>query len=459
MSQNPDEPRENAPEDAGFESGLDYGAFAADEPDYPEDHFDSEPAESADAARSSPEESAPSSEPAAGAPAPRAASPEDVGEQPTTVVPPVREDDNATRSLSEELAAAESASSGERADAGDPATQRSPADTDEPRTAAVPAGPAPAGVGQSAPPQPREESVSGSASADYRESPADRDPVPAAVPSASSPVRSGQAKHAAAPPDDAEIREEAERDKRGVSRFFTVLIAIFTPILFIVLAIRLVASPLFLMFTYWRPGFPEDAEWGLSDRLLYGSYGTDFLLNAADSRYLAELAPGGEPLFTDAEVSHMADVKILLWYVMIIGVVLLLITLLLALLLRAWRPGGFARGIFAGAWVTLGLMAGLAVLAIIDWQLFFTEFHNLFFPQGNWAFSADSTLIRLYPEQFWIDAGIWLAALVLLFVLIALLVTWPTKRRRARRAERLAEVHERRRAKLEDELTKAAAES
>ncbi|NDK31002.1 lipoprotein intramolecular transacylase Lit [Nesterenkonia haasae] len=104
-------------------------------------------------------------------------------------------------------------------------------------------------------------------------------------------------------------------------------------------------------------------------------------------------------------------------------------------------------------------MVGIAVLAIVDWQFFFTEFHNLFFPQGNWSFPSDSTLIRLYPEQFWIDAGIWVAALLLIFSIIALLVTWPTKRRRARRAERLAEIQERKRTKLEDELNRAAAES
>ena len=51
------------------------------------------------------------------------------------------------------------------------------------------------------------------------------------------------------------------------------------------------------------------------------------------------------------------------------------------------------------------------------------------------------------------------AALLLLFSLVALLMTWPTKRRRAHRAERLMEVQERKRAKLEDELNKAAAES
>ncbi|GAA1145652.1 TIGR01906 family membrane protein [Nesterenkonia lutea] len=250
-----------------------------------------------------------------------------------------------------------------------------------------------------------------------------------------------------------DLDEEVSRSKRGVSRFFQVLIAIFTPILLLVAAVRLVASPLFLWVAYNRPWIPEGAySMDEGDRMVYGSYGTDFLTNLANSRYLAELAPGGEPLFTEAEVSHMVDVKFVVLWAMLIGLALLIITLILALLLRAWRPGGVARGLFAGAWVTLGIIIIVAVLAIIDWQFFFAEFHRIFFSDGTWTFPADSTLIQLYPEQFWIDAGIAVVALAVLFSVILLIATWPTKRRRARRAARLAEVHERRKAKLVDEL-------
>lgn len=435
MSQNPDEPRESTSEEKSFESGLDYGAFASEEPDFPEDHLGEETPPHDDAAAHT------SSAPAAGVPAPAGHDSSARDAQPTEVVPPVRSDQAQARSLSDELDAAPTATSGDRVEAAEAATVSAPAAADEQPTTALPQE------------QPRQRSSAPAVS------PASPVP-PRHQRSPEQPAEAPRREQVIAPPNEHELQEEVEKDKRGISRFFTVLIAIFTPLMFIVLALRLVASPVFLMFTYWRPGFPADpGGWELSDRLLYGSYGTDFLLNAANSNYLAQLAPDGEPLFTDAEVSHMLDVKFLLWYAMIIGVGLLLLTLLMALLLRAWRPGGLARGIFAGAWATIGIMVGIAVLAIIDWQLFFTEFHNLFFPQGNWSFPSDSTLIRLYPEQFWIDAGIWVAALLLIFSLIALLVTWPTKRRRARRADRLAEVQERKRTKLEDELNKAAAES
>ena len=40
------------------------------------------------------------------------------------------------------------------------------------------------------------------------------------------------------------------------------------------------------------------------------------------------------------------------------------------------------------------------------------------------------TLIRLFPGQFWVDAGIVIGALVLLAALLTLILTWPTRKRR-----------------------------
>ena len=445
MSQNPDETRgpqnsDSQAQDNEFESELDYGAFAADEPDFPEDRLAREPAPEDSSGQTQP----PAGEPSAATPA-SAPGAEDV--EPAGAVSPAA-DEGRTRSLSEELAAAKSASSADRVEAAQSASAEAPAAADEQPTTVVP----PAAQSHT--------------TADPQAEPAPAEPAPrhqqapAAVAPAPAPA------HYAGPNDEitsADIDEEVTKSKRGISRFFTVLIAIFTPLLFIVAAIRLVGTPAFLWLTYRRPGFPEDPHgFGLEERMLYGSYGMDFLFNLANFRYLAELTgPDGEPLFTSEgadlnEVSHMVDVKGVVWIAMLVGMVLLVLTLLFALLLRSWRPGSFARGVFAGAWATVAVLIALVVLAILDWRMFFAEFHDLFF-DGNWAFPDDFTLIRLYPNQFWIDAGIWIAGLLLLFSIVALLVTWPTKRRRARRADRLAEVQDRRREKLIKELNSASA--
>ena len=49
---------------------------------------------------------------------------------------------------------------------------------------------------------------------------------------------------------------------------------------------------------------------------------------------------------------------------------------------------------------------------------------------GVKIFALEDTLIRLFPGQFWIDAGLVIAALVLITAVVTLILTWPTRRRR-----------------------------
>ena len=67
---------------------------------------------------------------------------------------------------------------------------------------------------------------------------------------------------------------------------------------------------------------------------------------------------------------------------------------------------------------------------MLGWEQFFTDFHRIFFANGTWTFSLQDTLIRLFPGQFWMDAGIVIGGLVLLASLVTLVLTWPTRRRR-----------------------------
>ena len=57
----------------------------------------------------------------------------------------------------------------------------------------------------------------------------------------------------------------------------------------------------------------------------------------------------------------------------------------------------------------IAVFAVLGVWAAIDFEGLFAVFHSLFFAQGSWVFNADSLLITMYPEPFWIGMGaIWL---------------------------------------------------
>ncbi|WP_426224967.1 TIGR01906 family membrane protein [Pseudarthrobacter sp. DSP2-3-2b1] len=239
------------------------------------------------------------------------------------------------------------------------------------------------------------------------------------------------------PPQEEVERRNAERESAANAkpvppRIWQVLLAIFYPVILLVLAVRAVTSPLFLWVEYNRPGFPGDG-YGFStdDRMTYGSYTVDYLSNWAGPRYLGDLVNrSGGDLFKDGEVSHMADVKLVILSAFGAGLLLIILSLVGIAYLRRRSTGGVRRGLFAGSIVALVIILGLGALAVLGWQQFFTEFHRIFFASGTWTFALEDTLIRLFPGQFWIDAGIVIAGLVFLVSLVTLILTWPTRRRR-----------------------------
>ena len=227
-------------------------------------------------------------------------------------------------------------------------------------------------------------------------------------------------------------REQAANAKPVAPRVFQVILAIFYPVVLLVLAIRAVTSPLFLWVEYYRPGFPGDGYgFNADDRMTYGSYAVDYLSNWAGPRYLGGLVnQNGEKLFKDGEVAHMADVKTVMLSAFGAGTLLAIIGIIAMLYLRKRSKGGIRRGLFAGSIITLVLILGLGTLAMLGWQQFFTDFHEIFFANGTWTFALDDTLIRLFPGQFWMDAGLAIGVLVFLTSLLTLIFTWPTRRRR-----------------------------
>lgn len=239
------------------------------------------------------------------------------------------------------------------------------------------------------------------------------------------------------PPQEDVERRNAEREhaanaKPVAPRVMQVLLAVFYPVILLVLAVRAVTSPLFLWVEYNRPGFPGDG-YGFStdDRMTYGSYAVDYLSNWSGPRYLGELVThSGEMLFKPGEVSHMADVKFVILSTFGAGALLVLLSLMAVIYLRRRSSGGVRRGLFAGSIITLVIVIGLGVLATLGWEQFFTDFHHVFFANGTWTFSLQDTLIRLFPGQFWVDAGIVIGALALLASLVTLILTWPTRKRR-----------------------------
>ncbi len=68
-------------------------------------------------------------------------------------------------------------------------------------------------------------------------------------------------------------------------------------------------------------------------------------------------------------------------------------------------------------------------IIIINFNLTFTYFHYLLFPQGNWQFPYDSKLITTFPESFFNTITILIAIVTILLQLIAPTTNYIIKRK------------------------------
>ncbi|MFW0170425.1 TIGR01906 family membrane protein [Rothia sp. P4278] len=268
---------------------------------------------------------------------------------------------------------------------------------------------------------------------------------PAAV-SAAPVARASQARDAAEPvvgPESPQLRARKTQKKATEKPRFLVLrrliITLSVPLITLMLAVRFVASSAFLWAEYHRPGFPADTYgFDTAERMRLGSYGLDYILNLAPESYLADIQTGGVAAFLPTEVEHMTDVKRVILCSLTLAALMLVAALLSARTLPTKAPGLVRSSLFTGSLLTLLLATALGVSGILGWESFFTTFHQVFFPQGNWQFRMSDTLIRLYPPQFWLDAALTAGIIVLLVTLVLLVSTWPTARRRQEALKRRA---------------------
>lgn len=206
------------------------------------------------------------------------------------------------------------------------------------------------------------------------------------------------------------------------------LLVIGTPALLLLTSVRLVAQPWFIDFEYRRPDFPADPfGFTQADRLAYGFYALEYLLDNEDVAYLSERAlPDGRPMFNARELRHMQDVQAAVRSAFTAHWMLLAAAGLMAAYL-AWKPARrptLQRALLGGGLLTLGLLGALVVSALLSWDAFFDLFHRLLFESGTWRFFLEDTLIRLYPEKFWFDAALTVGALMTLGAAALALIGW-----------------------------------
>ena len=120
----------------------------------------------------------------------------------------------------------------------------------------------------------------------------------------------------------------------------------------------------------------------------------------------------GEPVLDADERAHMNDVSRLVRILIILDAVAIGFAAWGGRLLRT-DPDRLGRMIIAGAGAVGVATGAIGLLAIFAWDAVFTLFHELLFPPGTWSFPPDSTMILLYPPDFWFNAAMITGGLII----------------------------------------------
>ncbi|MBN2004821.1 MAG: TIGR01906 family membrane protein [Anaerolineae bacterium] len=193
------------------------------------------------------------------------------------------------------------------------------------------------------------------------------------------------------------------------------LVIVAVPVVLTMGVIRLVTLPWYPAWEYNKTNFPADPlgmERG--ERLRMAQVCIRFLNVSRGSRLLDDLRfPDGTQAFNARETGHMDDVKKVYDQMTTLTLLIMLIAIGAGLTLQwRWNMAELWGTLSDGGLLTLGLLILLGIWMVVGFEAFFIAFHGIFFEGDSWLFLETDTLIRLFPLQFWYDAGLLIAAIV-----------------------------------------------
>lgn len=130
------------------------------------------------------------------------------------------------------------------------------------------------------------------------------------------------------------------------------------------------------------------------------------------------------PLFNQREVDHMADVHRLMRGVGTLQALAAAYLAIFAIAAVALSGSGAMRelgtGLIAGAVLTIGLLLLVGALSLTDFTSLFVRFHELSFRNDLWMLDPSrDALLMLFPEGFWLDVTLRIAAMTAVEALMA----------------------------------------
>jgi integral membrane protein (TIGR01906 family) len=184
------------------------------------------------------------------------------------------------------------------------------------------------------------------------------------------------------------------------------------PVFLVLTSARLLVSDWYPRYEYSKADFPPDPYGFTQPQRLQLLTGVYHYLNSPQPvdqgiqmLKVMRMPYGNGPLFNPDEVSHMVDVKRVIdsaWRAQVASATVLIVGFLFLLVRPATRVMAW-NALFGGGFLTACLLLALGLFVVLGFDTFFTQFHEVFFPQGNWTFDYSDSLIRLLPERFFSD--------------------------------------------------------
>ncbi len=102
--------------------------------------------------------------------------------------------------------------------------------------------------------------------------------------------------------------------------------------------------------------------------------------------------------YSEREILHLKDVRNLIWSSWI-----LIFLLLIPIIYSSFKKKDLKKELYKGGIYTL-VLTFLLGLALLSFSSSFTLFHELLFTNDLWLLPADSLLIQMFPQEFFIES-------------------------------------------------------
>ena len=191
------------------------------------------------------------------------------------------------------------------------------------------------------------------------------------------------------------------------------ILVIFLPLAILLSNLRIFINPWFATYEYSRSGFPPDSMGMTTEtRVNMANRAIKYLITSENVTYLNQDRDiDGNPMYNERELHHMEDVKfqvgrvLVLWRISI----LMVIGSFMWLYFKPDTDNIIKQSVSYGSGVIVVGIITLLAYIFINFDSFFTTFHQIFFEAGTWTFSYTDMLIRLFPPRFWSDVATYIA--------------------------------------------------